>query len=686
MSSGRPTLLVYSDEDYLIPIIVDEDGKLCKFEAAGNSSNCLWLYFQSSPNGVFYDKSFKSRSLFKENGFHCNLWDALTKDERVLIGNQERPFWDLLRASSFIKDIKTFWDCSTIESVNSIPTVYLFADSEVITDEAKYHFIEKMEQEGFTPISFSVNPIIPICNYIQTEISSFNPSFGDNVLFLSSVGDTLRFSSAVYDGESFLTDGWTRRVDNFGDAPIKNSLIRYVVDSIDRSCGGILATTAKKEAEYRFQLRNADKWFNIRREKNGDFDVEDFKFSFDPESQRPRTTLVRGSFLKAEQENTVRQAIEKIKQFVYDILGKDPCLVVFSGEAFEDDSFTSAILQKLNLTQKIILTTTSFPKALFQYFKLYPDKEESFENFNKVSLGKQRENKGVSEWIRNASRINAIEKDLSVCKRDLEAALKSDNTILQEMLDKCTAHLHKSRFEEARKALTLYELPSSRVVASKKDALTVRSSSIDMAIIYENVEVVGKARQMVTWIHSLEDKIQSLCSVADENASCISAKLARIDQLEEKHPEYLGLKRKFERENDFRTRKMLLEQMRSITEEELPEITLPHVTATLSANLEIKWNFLKKSKILKFQVDIDSEEQLPCDAELHIATKSLTSVEDRMCYSVDIPKGTSGSFTGEMKLPHQFVEPKKTIYLYLFPNEDVVDKNAIKADFIYIKQ
>lgn len=686
MNSGRAKLLVYSDEDYLIPIIVDEDGKLCKYEATGDSSNRLWLYFQSSPNGVFYDKAFKNRALFKEDSFYCNLWGALTTDETVSIGNQERPFWDLLRASSFIKDIIAFWGRSTTVSVNCIPTVYLFADSEVITDDAKSHFIEKMEQEGFAPVSFSVNPIIPICKYIQKEISSFKPSFGDSVLFLSSVGETLRFSSAVFDGESFLTDGRTRRVDNFGDAPLKNALIRYVVDSIDRSCGGIFATPARKEAEYRFQLRNADKWFNIRRDRNGDFDVDDFKFSFDPESQSPRTTLVRGSFLEAEQEDTVRQAIEKIKLFVNEVLRKDPCFIVFSGEAFEDDSFSSKILQKLEIKEKIILTTNTFAKALFQYFNLFPDKEERFNNFKKISLGIQRENKGVSEWIRNASRINAIEKDLSICQKDLEDALKSDDAILQEMLNKCAAHLRKSRFEEARKALSLYELPSSRVVNSKKDALSVRSSSIEMAPIYERIEVVGKARQMVIWIHSLEDKIQSLSSVADENASCICSKLARIDELEEKHPEYLVLKWKFEREKDFRTRKALLEKMRAITEEELPEITLPHVSATLSANIVISGKFCKKTKILKFQVDIDSDKQLPCDAELHIATKSLTSVEDRMCFSIDIPKGTAGSFSGELKLPHQFVEPKKTIYLYLFPNESVIDKNAIKADFIYVKQ
>ena len=126
--------------------------------------------------------------------------------------------------------------------------------------------------------------------------------------------------------------------------------------------------------------------------------------------------------------------------------------------------------------------------------------------------------------------------------------------------------------------------------------------------------------------------------------------------------------------------------MRRITEEELPEILLPHVSAELSAQIEVGGNFFRRIRTLKFSVVIDKGEQLPCDAELHIATKSLTSVEDRMCYSFEIPKGTSGTITGELKLPHQFIEPRKTIYLYLFPNEDVVDKNAIKADFIYVKQ
>lgn len=686
MSSGKPKLLVYADEDYLIPIIIDEDGKLCKYEATGDLSNRLWLYFQSSSSGVFYDKSFKSRALFNENGFYCDLWKALTDQKTVMIGNQEHPFWDLLRTSSFIKDVRSFWDRSTTVSLNQIPTVYLFADSEVITNEAKYLFLDLMGKEGFSPISFSVNPNIPICRFVQKEISSFVPEFGDNILFLSSVGETLRFSSAVYDGESFLTDGRTKRVENFGDAPLKNALIRYIVDSIDRSCGGILATPEKKEAEYRYQLRNADKWFSIRREKNGDFDVEDFRFSFDPDNQSPRTTLVRGSFLETEQENTVRQAIEKINQFVYDVLGKKPFFIVFAGEAFDDDSFTSKILQKLDIKGKIILTPNTFAKALFQYFDLFPDKEERVDSFKRVLEDIKRENKGVSEWISNASKIISIERDLKICKQDLEAAINSDDICFKEMLEECAAYLRKSKFEEARNSLSLYELPSSKVDSAKKDALSARSRSVDMAPVYDRIEVIGKARQKVLSIHDLEDKIQLLSAIPEENASKISVRRNRIDELEEKYPEFLCLKRRFEREKDFRTRKALLEQMRAITEEDLPEILLPHVTAQLSAQIEAGGNIFRRTKVLKFSVTLNPGEQLPCDAELHISTKSLTSVEDRMCYSFEIPKGTSGTISGELKLPHQFVEPKKTIYLYLFPNEDVVDKNAIKAEFIYVKQ
>ena len=686
MSVGRPKLLVYADEDYLIPIIMDEDGKLCKYEATGDSSNRLWLYFQSTSNGIFYDKSFKSRALFRENGFYCNIWNALEKDQQVMIDNKEHSFWDLLRISSFIKDIKSFWDQSTSVSLNLIPTVYLFADSEVITEGSKRFFIEMMEKEGFAPLSFSVSPNIPICRYIQKEISSFKPSFGDNILFLSSVGETLRFSSAVFDGDSFLTDGRTRRVENFGDAPLKNSLIRYVVDAIDRSCGGVLTTTERREAEYRYQLRNADKWFNIRREKNGDFDVEDFLFSFDPVNQSPRTTLVRGSFLETEQENTVRQAIEKINQFVYEVLGQKPFFIVFCGEAFEDDTFTSKILQKLDIKDKIVFTPNTLAKALFQYFDIFQEREERFESFDKIFKDIQRENKGVSEWIRNASKIIAIEKDLSNGKKDLEAALREDNDCFSEMMNKCANYLKKSRFEEARKTLSLYELPSSRVVLAKKDAQSARDKSLEMAPVYERIEVIGRARLKVNTIHELETAILNLSKKPDENIAVISARKIRIDELKARHHEYIDLKRKFDREKDYRARISLIDQMRIVTEEELPEISLPHVSAELSAQIEVGGNFFKRTKTLKFSVAIAKGEQLPCDAELHVATKSLTSVEDRMCFSFDIPKGSAGTIMGELNLPHQFVEPKKTIYLYLFPNEEVVDKNAIKADFIYVKQ
>lgn len=689
MNTGRPRLLVYADEDYLIPIIIDEDGKLCKYEAPGGSSNRLWLYFLSSSNGIFYDKSFKSRALFRENGYYCNIWDALEKDQQMMIGNKEQPFWSLLH-TSVLGELKAFWDRSTSVPFSynnySIPTVYLFADSEAISECSKSRFLQKMKEEGFPPISFSVNPIIPVCRYVQTEISSFKPEFGNSILFLNSVGETLRFSSAVFDGESFLTDGKTGRVENFGETPLKNALVRHIVDAVDHSCGRILTTTEKREAEYRYQLRNADKWFNIRREENGDFDVEDFLFSFDPEGQSPRTTFVHGSFLETEQENTARQAIEKINQFVYEVLGQKPVFIVFFGEAFEDDTFTTKILQKLYIKDKIVFTPNTFAKALFQYFDIFQEKEESIERFDKIFKDIQRENKGVSEWIRNASKIIAIEKDLSNGKKELEAALKKDNDCFTEMMNKCANHLKKSRFEEARNSLSIYELPSSRVVSAKRDAQSAREKSREMTPLYERIECIGRARLKVSTIHELEDTILTLSKKTEENAAAISAKQTRIDELEARHPDYIALKRKFDREKDYRTRKSLIEQMRGITEEELPEITLTHVTAKLSAQIEVGGNCFKKTRTLKFSVVIDRGEQLPCGAELHIATKSLTSVEDRMCYSFDIPKGSSGTITGELRLPHPFVEPKKTIYLYLFPNEEVVDKNAIHAEFIYVKQ
>ena len=150
--------------------------------------------------------------------------------------------------------------------------------------------------------------------------------------------------------------------------------------------------------------------------------------------------------------------------------------------------------------------------------------------------------------------------------------------------------------------------------------------------------------------------------------------------------EYIRLKQKLDSEKDYRNRKKLLDQIRSISDDNLPEISLPQVTARLSAHIDVVGGLLNKKKVLKFSVTLNPGEKLPCDAELHIATKTLTSVDDYMCCSFRIPKGTSGTFSDELQLPNVYVDPKKTIYLYLFPDKNAVDRNAIKADFIYVKQ
>ena len=254
------------------------------------------------------------------------------------------------------------------------------------------------------------------------------------------------------------------------------------------------------------------------------------------------------------------------------------------------------------------------------------------------------------------------------------------------MLSVCDGYLKRSKFADARAALQRYAIPSASVSSCISDAEAVLRNSVGMTPVYERVEPVGRAKEKISSIRRLEDEVRALEAEADRNASELSEKLAKVDDYEAKYPEYKKLRREFDLAGTLREKRELRLKLLDYTMEELPELELEHVRATIDASLEKRGGFFKKKSVLKFTVTIEKNRELPCDAELHIATRALTSAEDRMCYIYEIPKGTEGQVSGEVELPQRYIEAKKTINLYLFPAEDVLDKKAVTADFKYIKQ
>lgn len=686
-------LLIYADEDYILPIIKNEESKLCEFATAGGDDSRLWLYFQTSSNGVSYGKDNKYPALSRDSGYYAHLWQALVDNQRVEISNTSRPFFDLLRNSSFLKDLKDFWQRSTAESAENIPTVYLFADSEVIPKEARSRFIQEMEQEEFSTVSFSVNPFVPICNYVGQEWGDIRPEFGDSILLLNSVGDSLRFSSVTYDGKDFLTDGKNERVENFGDSPIKMALVRYVVDKSNKAGGGVGILNADKlEFECRYQYRNADRWFALAKDRNGhfrDFDVEDFRFSFETPDLPPHAVYVPQNVLDSQRNDMVNTAIQRINRYAENVLGKKASFVVFCGAAFEDADFTDKILRKLDIHQKMILTTRQLSKALFCYFSLFPDWKEDIRNAKQIFEQKERECKSVSRWIEHAVKISTIKRKLMEAMENLNHALEHDQSLCDEMFKKCANSLKASSFDEALKALALYELPSDRFFSSISTAKIARQESLDMSVIYESVESIGNAGAIVNEIHQLEEDIMRISNEPEEWKTLLSNRRKQVDFYREHYQEYLSLKSGFSRETDYHKKKDILNRLKEISEEELPVLTgeLPHVSAFLSGRVETRRRFFGKSYTLKYKVQIEAGKSLPCDVELHLATRALIMVTDRMCVSIPIPKGTSGTVEGEVSIPdsNKYIEPGKTINMYLFVHQDVLDRGVVDAKMVCVK-
>ena len=106
---AKAQLLIYAEEDFLFPLVIDGGGRLCRYSASDGTVSRLWLYFNVSTSGINYGKIFKSKALAGLEDYCCGLWNALENGRKIRVERSEYGFFELLRRSSMLSDLKKFW-------------------------------------------------------------------------------------------------------------------------------------------------------------------------------------------------------------------------------------------------------------------------------------------------------------------------------------------------------------------------------------------------------------------------------------------------------------------------------------------------------------------------------------------------------------------------------------------------
>lgn len=674
----EPRLILLVEEDCLLPVAFDADGRFHEYTKDDESR--LWLYFYSSGHSVEYAAKFRISAERREMGYYGNFFTAVEKGLTAGINGNDFPCFELLRQSDMLDEIRKFYTSSTGDRTAMIPVAYVFSES--ISDKAKKSFLRDMERNGFRVKSFSVSMSELLVRYaVSNSMRDFD--FGDHLLVIVSAGTSLRLTTAVYDGEVFLMDGSCKTIDGVGEAPLKYALVKHVVDEVDKN-KGYLVTAEKKETEYAWQFTNVDKWLKIKTDSTGDFDIDDFSYSFEPDLKF--SCHVVGKFLNSVKENAVRATVSAINSYKENIIGDNLALTVFAGPAFDDDDFISMLRPALDNPESISLPSFKMPSALKTF---YPDSfslEESLADFDSVRKSSEAKDAAIGKWIASAAKIRKLWKDYQRFLPDLKKNVENDGHLASEMIAMCMARLAHSEFDAAREKLRIYDIPGEDTKASRIIVNELEREKDSMSGIFSSVRKISGARLVIDKIEVLSEEALSEISKIKSLQDKISEMKNQIGRYEAKYDDYLSLKRLFNRAVTIVEKRELVEQMRDLTMEELPDLRLNPVRVQLEGEFIVrKAGLFKKLCELRCRAEVQNGESLPCDTLLNISNVAQIEANtgDGSCVAVEFKKGEKKT-EYVLPLPDARIKADKPIYLYLFPASDVLDKAAVDAPYFII--
>lgn len=675
----EPRLILFAEEDYLIPVAFDADGRFHQYTK--DDENHLWLYFYSSGYSVEYAARFRKFAERSETGYYGSFFTSMEKGRTVGINGSDFPCFELLRQSDLLEEIRKFYIGSTGDRTAVIPVSYVFSES--VTDKARKSFLHNMEQNGFCVKSFSFSMSDLLVRY-AAENCVRNFDFGDHLLMIVSVGKSLRLTTAVYDGEAFLMDGSCKMIDGVGESPLKYALVRHVVDEVDKN-NGYLVTTEKKEFEYTWQFANVDRWLKIKTDFAGDFDIHDFSYSFEPDHRF--SCHISGKFLNSVKENAVRNTVFAINSYKKNIIGNNLALTVFAGPAFDDDDFTSMLRPALDNPESISLPSYKLP-VVFKTF--YPDcfsLEESLSDFDSIRKSSEMKDAAIGKWISSATKIRGLWEDYQRFLPDLKKNVENDGNVTAEMIRMSTASLAKSDFAAAVEKLNTYDIPGEETKASRIIVNELERRKDSLGGVFSAVRKISGARFVIDRIEALSNESLSEINKIKAFQDKIAGMKKQIGEYESRYDDYLGLKRLFSRASTIMEKRELIERMRDLTKEELPALRLNPVSVKLEGKIIVrKSGLFKKSRELWCRAEVQNGECLPCDTLLNISTVAQIEANtgDDSCVSVKFGKGEkTAEYT--LPLPDARLTAGKPIYLYLFTAPDVLDKAAVDAPYCIIK-
>lgn len=657
-------LMLYLGADYIIPFIDSSKGNFFRYKSGAEGR--LWLYFHEDVDStdLRYGQDFYRPARMGKASYFGNYWQEVDKGSEVSVHGVRMPYVELVKSSGMLRGISE-WFYSIVHSQSgSIPVVCIFSDA--IPHNGRKSFMQHLSKSGFSIRSYSLS-----FNRLLAKYCSLKPGYGKQLVLLEASGNNISLTSMIYFDDEFISCSEGRRVEYDGENPVKMALAKHIVDSNNRETG--FFTSEELKQEYTYQMKYAESWLEQARRTpdDGSFLVT-YTLSIDHE--KSYTLNVKKSFILAKQEDTARPILVAIDDFCEKIGDDNIVQYLFTGDIFADEEMF--MMASRNAPNKSCYIDSSYyGDVLHLYSKFYVELSESLDDFERNSAQRAKERESASAWFELAEKITDISKRVERLEPEFRTKVKRLAERANMALMSVESSLQCSKFDEAESAISALHDDRGEIKTYISESVeAVISEHVRNRAIYDRVRDYSYAGRIISGVDQGVEKMSR--SIEEYNEIILAVKQVEeaIDYYRRNYTTYCNLRAEFDRATTLIEKRRLLEQMRPLTGEKLPEdpSDVVAVVGELSYKVLYKSGFLgfgKKPYKLELRVKIGNL-PLPYTSVMVVSDNPVTWI-DREKVCIEIPKGTQGEILHTVDLPIKQFPKAKNLSVRIMVDRDL---------------
>jgi hypothetical protein len=551
-----------------------------------NREDRIWLYFYEDINNdrVIYGKSYQKHYLDKELHYYGDIFSKVVKeDETFKRFGKDVSLKEIFKASDILEHLtRDFNENEKIDTYISFSVDVSYAAQKV--------FLDILEENNFV-IKESVARI----SHLAVELSNKKGLLNDSncILVIIACNENLRYVVYKQSNNVFVRQGNEGLLRGYGTDLRGRALLEQIVWQINNSTKFL----RKEEEEINRLNQNLERWLlQLDNTKFGRPVIyNDITFSRAPHNKQNATILK--NVIEERTKTIVNDVVDNIVQYVkeLDIVFSDISHIIFIGDSFKNSMFKEELLQRYPVTPNNIVAfgNKDIPEIVGIYSQMdlsqFDSLRKNIENLSyeqleqikiaeedrkarEAALKKQEEIDLANAAMREDERkFNAAIVDAESYEKkgdyssmidllNIALTLKPDDKEVKKMLDEANRKLSeiKVKNEQYNKTIRMAQdaLNSQRwqdAYSKSEAALELRPDSSEAKrILTESQRKIKLTESLKEFLLRADtfigqklykEALEELNKAkhADSNNKEIEERISKIQNIQKKHKEELGL-------------------------------------------------------------------------------------------------------------------------------------------------